>query len=191
MSIGAPRRFGAVLMLSAVLGLSAALAQTDEPAAKRTWTDPPARGGTATPAATPAPAPEPVAAPQKPSARAGAPRRSTAQAAPRSSAKPARPRIVERRTVRVAAEPRLSPRPHQTSRLVQVRRAPPPVALRYGYAADPRPIAPGLYDEDERLRRLRQAEAAGFLVVRQRSVEFPDGRRLRTYSPYEPEDEDE
>ena len=53
MSIGAPRRFGAALMLSAALGITAALAQTEEPAAKRTWTDPPARGGTATPAATP------------------------------------------------------------------------------------------------------------------------------------------
>jgi hypothetical protein len=36
---------------------------------------------------------------------------------------------------------------------------------------------------DERLERLGAAEAAGYLVVRRRTVEFPDGRSLRVYRP--------
>ena len=38
---------------------------------------------------------------------------------------------------------------------------------------------------DEAMERLKAAEAAGYLVVRRRSVEFPDGRSLRTYRPLE------
>ena len=38
---------------------------------------------------------------------------------------------------------------------------------------------------DERSRRIRAAEEAGFLVVRSRTIEFPDGRRMRGYAPYE------
>ena len=50
---------------------------------------------------------------------------------------------------------------------------------------------PELDDEitDERSRRIREAEEAGFLVVRSRTVEFPDGRRMRTYMPYEEPDD--
>ena len=59
---------------------------------------------------------------------------------------------------------------------------PPPPPLPDGY---PRYRAynygPGY--ADERLERLRAAEAAGYLVVRRRSVEFPDGRSLRVYRP--------
>ena len=57
--------------------------------------------------------------------------------------------------------------------------------MQFGFTLKPE------HDIDRTLALTRQAEAAGFLVVRQRSVEFPDGRRLRTYSPYETDDEDE
>ena len=36
---------------------------------------------------------------------------------------------------------------------------------------------------DERLDRLSSAQAAGYLVVRRRTVQFPDGRTLRVYRP--------
>ncbi|WP_375463454.1 hypothetical protein [uncultured Methylobacterium sp.] len=46
----------------------------------------------------------------------------------------------------------------------------------------------GFYDGDEGARRIAAAQAAGYLVIRSRSVQFPDGRVLRTYRPYEGDD---
>jgi hypothetical protein len=40
---------------------------------------------------------------------------------------------------------------------------------------------------DERLDRLSSAAAAGYVVVRRRTVVFPDGRTLRVYRPDEGE----
>jgi hypothetical protein len=48
----------------------------------------------------------------------------------------------------------------------------------YGYGPG---YGPGY--ADERLDRLHSAESAGYLVVRRRTVQFPDGRTLRVYRP--------
>ena len=44
---------------------------------------------------------------------------------------------------------------------------------------------------DERFHRIEAAREAGFLVVRSRTVELPDGRRLHGYAPYDDENEDQ
>lgn len=49
--------------------------------------------------------------------------------------------------------------------------------------------APFFAGGDDQARRIAAAEAAGYLVVRARSVRFPDGRSLRTYRPYTDEDD--
>ncbi|WP_331294053.1 hypothetical protein [Methylobacterium radiotolerans] len=46
----------------------------------------------------------------------------------------------------------------------------------YGYG-----YAPGY--TDDRLDRLSSAQAAGYVVVHRRTVQFPDGRTLRVYRP--------
>jgi hypothetical protein len=180
MPVTIPRRLSAALVLSAALGIGSAMAQADRPASgDRTWTDPPARN---TPAASaPAPTPDKAEAPQK-----RAETRETRRAAPvavRKDVRPARAKVAERRR---ATEPRT------IRRIAQAPRERAPVTVRYHYAPDALAAGTGSgFHEEERLRRIRQAEAAGFLVVRSRSVEFPDGRRLRTYIPYEGDDEDE
>ena len=62
--------------------------------------------------------------------------------------------------------------------------------MRRRAMAEARPVYRG-FGMDERSRRIRAAEEAGFLVVRSRTIEFPDGRRIQSYSPYEPEDFDD
>ncbi|GJD95635.1 hypothetical protein [Methylobacterium iners] len=187
MPVTIPRRLSAALVLSAALGLGSATAQADRPATGgRSWTDPPARS---TPAASdPAPNPDKAEAPQKRVEDTRETKRAAAVAT-RKDARPARAKVAERRR---ATEPRMSRRVAQAPREREAPRGRAPVTVRYHYA--PAAVAMGAdsgFHEDERLRRIRQAEAAGFLVVRSRSVEFPDGRRLRTYVPYEGEDEDE
>ncbi|MCJ2123372.1 hypothetical protein [Methylobacterium sp. J-077] len=166
----------AALILSLALGATGARAEQASG-----WTDPPARK----PAAAASPAEAQKAAPPPASTPAAA-----APVRKAVAARPVRTRIVTRRPApeakrvattahrpRVAAATVRTVRPH---RMVAV--APPPPPLPDGY---PRYRAynygPGY--ADERLERLRAAEAAGYLVVRRRSVEFPDGRSLRVYRP--------
>ncbi|MGT2479962.1 hypothetical protein ACU4GR_16300 [Methylobacterium oryzae CBMB20] len=64
--------------------------------------------------------------------------------------------------------------PSRRHRRRRVTRATGPTGTAPAYA-------PGYVDE--RLDRLSSAEAAGYLVVRRRTVQFPDGRTLRVYRP--------
>lgn len=84
-----------------------------------------------------------------------------------------------------------------------IRVAAHPYAPRV-YAAPPYPYAPlpvgrvaGPVDGernpifsggDDRMRRIAAAQAAGYLVVRARSVQYPDGRMMRSYRAYEDDD---
>lgn len=197
MTFAAPRRLG---FLALVLGLLPALAHAQTPpssASGRTWTDPPPRGT----AESASPVPTPAATPEapKPSAAPAETRRST-HAAVRTpkSVRETRARGNTEARVRVArpaASPSRRPAVRTVAR-VQEHRDPvvrrvttrPPV-IRYSYGVAPESTGPFVY-EDDRARRIRQAQEAGYLVVRSRSVEFPDGRRLRTYRPYEEESED-
>lgn len=175
----------AALILSLALGVTGTSA---EPASG--WTDPPARKPT--PAASPA-EPQKTAPPPASSSTASTPAASNpATAAPARKAVAARPapkRVVTRHSApaakRIAAtphRPRVAAAPARTvrpPRMVAVAPPPPPPdgypryrAYNYG---------PGY--ADERLERLGAAEAAGYLVVRRRTVEFPDGRSLRVYRP--------
>lgn len=140
-----------------------------------TWSDPPARTEAAKPAAQAAKPPLPAAA-------------SAAQQKERVAkrATPRRERSAERRkSPRVAkASPRAS-RHHYAA-----RRAPPmigtaPTGPRVVYREYPAYSAatyPPDYD-DERLDRLSTAVPSGYLVMRRRTVEYPDGRTLRIYRP--------
>jgi hypothetical protein len=207
MTFFVPHRAGVIAFALGVLPVFA-LAQAPAPSA-RPWTDPPARGAAeAKPgprADTPAEAKAPetretskrTAAAKRPptpvasrSTHAAAPPQKVAAARPAHRIKVAARAVVPHRPV-VSAVPRTrvaSP----AIRVVTMRPAayaPPPPAFRGGYAMEAAPFRPMSY-EDERLRRIRQAQAAGYLVVRARSVEFPDGRRLRTYRPYVEESDD-
>lgn len=189
---------GARTSLAALILLFGIGAVTAEPAPGTTWTDPPAHK----PAAevpdrkAAAPAPAATAAPSTPAAVAEqarptrAPRKTAARRAP---ARTAPSRIATRRTApnRVAAAPHrprvatASPRVIAGPRIAA--EAPPlPPAGGYGYARyRPYGYGPGYGPgyADERFDRLSSAEAAGYLVVRRRTVVFPDGRALRVYRP--------
>jgi hypothetical protein len=181
----------AILILA--LGTGGASA---EPAAGSSWTDPPARkpaAETSRPiadqkAAAPAAAPAtPAAASQAvrppPAARkAVAARRIPERTVSRSAPRPAKRLAAAPRRAHVAATP---PRTLRNPRFVAIA-PPPPQSDRYlrdrpygyGYGS-----GYGANYADDRLERLRAAEAAGYLVVRGRTVQFPDGRTLRVYRP--------
>jgi pyruvate/2-oxoglutarate dehydrogenase complex dihydrolipoamide acyltransferase (E2) component len=184
---GARSSLAALILFLGVGGASA------EPAAGTTWTDPP----THKPAAEKAPAADTKAAAPAQTANtpAAAPEAKPASPAPQSVATR---RTPDRRAARgptpakrVAAAPR---RPHvaahtrraRTPQVAAVAPLPPQGYARYrpyGYGPG---YGPGY--ADERLERLSSAEAAGYLVVRRRTVQFPDGRTLHFYRP---EDEGE
>ncbi len=130
----------------------------------------------------------------------------------RHAAAPTRKRVREARRVRagiVAEAPRIR---IPASRLVERRQAVRPAPIRVAahpyaprvYAAPPYPYAPlpvgrvaGPVDGernpifsggDDRMRRIAAAQAAGYLVVRARSVQYPDGRMMRSYRAYEDDD---
>ncbi|KQP34951.1 hypothetical protein [Methylobacterium sp. Leaf100] len=205
-----------LVALLALVCAGPAAAQTAP--AERTWTDPPARAAAASEAQSAA---EPARAagkvPQsertlaertlaertladtrraKPSA-GKARTKATVAEAPRSRVEP---RTVQRTPkVRVAAESRrgvtvrtLTPtRPDLRSASPRMAHAHRSSArpMRYGFIAPPPP--PGGFPEDPRARRIRQAEAAGYLVVRRSTVAAPDGRILYGYRPYDPDDADD
>jgi hypothetical protein len=173
----------AVLLL--VLGVGGASA---EPAAGSTWTDPPARRpaaekpSAAEPKAAAPVAATPAAVPQgrpAPAARKAVAARRTPERAARGAPPTKRVASAPRR-VRVAAHARAVHAPQVEA---VAPPPPPPGYARYraygygpGYGYAPGPA-------DERLDRLSSAEAAGYLVVRRRTVQFPDGRTLRVYRP--------
>jgi hypothetical protein len=140
-----------------------------------TWSDPPARTEAAKPA-------EPTTKPPLPAAA------SAAQQKDRTAerATPRRERRAERRkTRRIVKAPPVAPRHHYAA-----RRAPPmagtapggPRVLYRDYPAYSAATYPPDYD-DERLDRLSTAVPSGYLVMRRRTVEYPDGRILRIYRP--------
>jgi len=96
---------------------------------------------------------------------------------------PRRVRVSERRETSRRIE---TVRPAHTRRVAMTPRG--SVVAQYPAYAGP-PVVYGRTLEDERLARIRAAQAAGYIVVRSRSVEFPDGRSLRTYRPYEDEED--
>lgn len=196
MPYGARTSLAALILLFGVGGASA------EPAAGTTWTDPPvhkpaaekppaANQKAAAPAATASTASTPAAAtpavrPSRAARKAVAARRAPERKVARSTRAPRRV-VASARRARVAAAPvRTFHAPRVVSRFVPqvVAVAPPPPPegypryRPYGYGPG---YAPGYVDE--RLDRLSSAEAAGYLVVRRRTVQFPDGRTLRVYRP--------
>ena len=138
--------------------------------------------------------------------------KASAPARVRQAAKPLRGPMREARRARpqvVAEVPRAR---IATPRLVERRDARPVVRRvvtraytpRTFAAAPPYPYAPlpvgrvvgpvdgernPIFAEgDDRTRRIAAAQAAGYLVVRARSVQYPDGRMVRSYRPYDEED---
>lgn len=137
-----------------------------------TWTDPPARQPEA---AKPAPQ---AAKPETPAA-VSAPVRKEVRVKRRSVEAPRRVAVRHRR-VRVAHEappPRMVPA--HAPRIVAM--APP---RRYVYRTYSEAGFPPSY-EDQRLDRLSTAVGSGYLVMRRRTVEYPDGRVIRYYRPVE------
>ena len=194
------------LLVGLALGAMPAEAQQAAPASSG-WTDPPPRGTTpaarssATPAKqveAPAAAPEPAkpasaqTAEIRPEPAAAKTHRPLAHREPRRARTvveaPARRQVDRSRVLvmRDAVRPRRSAGHRTAPRFVEVRPYPLPETglLPVGRvaASDGRRMA--AFDDD-RANRLAAAQAAGYLVVRARSVRFPDGRVLRTYRPYE------
>jgi hypothetical protein len=206
MLIGARCGLAAALVLSLALGAPSSRAQDptspdSAPQAARPWTDPPVRGGTNPVERAPAGRPTEAAA-EKPAARAEISRRTrTARRANRrtvaAEARP-RPRVV-RREARRASVATLHPTRVRT--FAAPRSGPYAATALPGRYATPYPgtfpvgrVAPPVYGytlADGRARRIEAAQRAGYIVVHGRSVQFPDGRTLRTYRPYEEPDEEE
>jgi hypothetical protein len=200
---GARTSLAALILL---LGLGAVGA---EPAPGTTWRDPPAhkpaaeapapdRTAAPAPAAAPAPSQATASAPSTPAAapearpthaarkadarktaeRKTAERRASARTATRATA-PKRVAAAAHRSRGAAAAPRVIADP-------RIAAAPPPEGyVRYRPYGRPYGSGPGYGPgyADERFDRLSSAEAAGYLVVRRRTVLFPDGRALRVYRP--------
>ncbi|MCJ2062323.1 hypothetical protein MKK63_06355 [Methylobacterium sp. J-088] len=200
---------GARTSLAALILLIGVGGATAEPAAGTTWTDPPTHKPAAEAPASDRKAPAPAAAPtastpaavaaearpapaQRKMAARHAPAQTTAarHAPARTTATRSAPaRIAARRAsperleasvsrARTAAAP---PRAIVGPRVVALVPPPPEGYARYrpyGYGPG---YGPGY--ADERLDRLHSAAAAGYLVVRRRTVQFPDGRTLRVYRP--------
>jgi hypothetical protein len=180
-----------LVALILALGLGGASA---EPAPGTTWTDPPAHKPAAAkaPAADQKAAAAPIAStpaasdarPAPAARKAVAARRAPERNAARRPAPAAKRLAVAPRRARLAAAPA---RPLRSSPQI-VADAPPPAAPVEGYAryraygyGPGYGYAPGY--ADERMDRLSSAQAAGYLVVRRRTVQFPDGRTLRVYRP--------
>lgn len=115
--------------------------------------------------------------------------RETAQAAPRRAVKVARVRTEAPRSRPVVAEIRM--RRPIPMRPVQSLSNGESVVVRYGYRDNDLPVGRVGGFVDDRAERIRRAQDAGYLVVRSRNIEFPDGRSLRAYRPYEDDGEDE
>lgn len=190
LSIQLPIRLPIHLVAGLALGWAGAATAQTAPA-ERAWTDPPARGAVAPPVARPAPE-APVAAAAKPRA---APR--TASRAPKTRVAVARPRPVVAVRTLTPTHPGLRSAPVRIVHAQVPMRSAAPARMRdaaarpvsYGFLAPPPP--PGGFDADPRARRIRQAEAAGYLVVRRSTVSGPDGRLLYGYRPYEADDFDD
>lgn len=179
----------AAVVLSLTLPLSTgAVAQAVSPATgtDRAWVDPPAR--------SPAPAPTVktqdvpvqvrIKSPPSPAARREA-----------FTSRPA-PTIAKRQADKVQRPQRLAERPafRVAEGVVHRRMARPayrsPVVGRYDNVQFFSPSRVNGFEAD-RARRIRQAEEAGYLVVRSQTLVFPDGRHVRTYRPYDDDDSDD
>ena len=175
----------AALIMSLALAAPAAWAEPGS-----TWTDPPARKpapvtspaeartpappSASTPAASTTAAKAPVAARKAVAARSAPQRMATHRAAPAPESAPLR---VAAHRARVAAAPARIARPH---RMVTIAPPPPPQSRYWSYGYGP---GYGSGYADDRLERLRAAEAAGYMVVRRRTVEYPDGRSRGVAGP--------
>ena len=111
----------------------------------------------------------------RPPVVAEAPRRATPRPAERHAVRPAPRRVIAR-----AYTPRsFAPAPPYPY-------APLPVGRVVGPVDGER--NPIFAEGDDRTRRIAAAQAAGYLVVRARSVQYPDGRMMRSYRPYDEDD---
>lgn len=160
--------FGGRSSLIALLLCSSAAAQAAGETSS-TWTDPPAR---APEAGKPSAPPTPAAISE--------PRRQESKTIGKTSSA-VRKTATRRAHLRVARRvPHLAPSPVPR---VLAAASPRPTMHRYHayrvYSAAGFP--PDV--EDERLDRLSSAVGSGYLVMRRRTVEYPDGRVIRYYRP--------
>ncbi|MCJ2021660.1 MULTISPECIES: hypothetical protein [unclassified Methylobacterium] len=191
---------GARTSLAALILLIGVGAATAEPAAGTTWTDPPTHKPAADAPASDrkAAAPAPAAAPTASTPAAVAAEARPAPAKRKTAARhvPARTTATRSAPARIAARRAAPERLAASVRRARVAAAPPRVIVgpravalvppQEGYARyRPYGYGPGYGPgyADERLDSLHSAAAAGYLVVRRRTVQFPDGRTLRVYRP--------
>ncbi|MCJ2035010.1 hypothetical protein [Methylobacterium sp. J-068] len=164
------------------LGLLPALALAET---TRAWTDPPGREAAGAKVETPKASDAVQAA--VPVTQAPARRAKTAKRRPVQRTRVVVAPDVRRRPV-AGARPRIAAtRPHVRVVTMHPSVYAPPPAPRYGYVVEAAPGRSVMIDD--RASRIRRAQEAGYLVIRSRSVEFPDGRRLRTYQPYDEADD--
>jgi hypothetical protein len=205
----APRRFGIAAFALGLLPVLALAEPGSTSQSGRAWTDPPAREAAEAKAGPRAETPAPREVPARPatastpraSARAATahrPGRATVRTLKAVNVRPtprvrgaARPVATRRHFVSVS--PRLPVAGHDPAFRVVTLRPPayarPAPMVSYGYTVEAAPARSLVY-EDERAARIRQAREAGYLVVRSRSLEFPDGRRLRAYRSYDEDADD-
>ncbi|GJD35861.1 hypothetical protein [Methylobacterium aerolatum] len=164
-------------------GLGAAMAAGEQgPGKPSTWSDPPARSTEA-----PKP-PEAAGKPALPAAASAAQQKQGERHAAKAATR--RERLAASRAERRAAqlaEKEHRPRPVTASRraapVVSVKPGGPPVVYRTYPAYSAATVPPD--EEDERFDRLSTAVPSGYLVMRRRTIEYPDGRTIRIYRPAE------
>lgn len=159
----APRALGAAFLFVIAFGASAAFGQG------RTWVDPPSGAPAQTPAAAPK-KPDSPAATQAPRARSGA------QAAPEQAAPaPKAERAAPVRRAQAAPRPQRSvatraARPARTVARTETTRRAAMRTQRPRFAARSAP--------SRRIRTVRDALQAGYVAMRLRTIEYPDGSRV-------------
>jgi hypothetical protein len=151
MATNVSRVLGAAALAGVLAGASAAVAQT-----KRPWVDPPPEAATQQPADSSAPADEPPDPEHTGSVARAEPSERPAQAA-RSAQ---RPRSAQARSARPAQV-------RQTRRRAEIASARGPRR-----AAAEQPV------DLQTIRTAAQARRAGLELMRLRTIEFPDGRRV-------------
>lgn len=200
-----PLRSAASLLALLAISCAGALPAHAAPEG-RAWTDPPARGAALTPepdaAHTASPATSaPRAADSKSRAadvepHAAESERDAASSEPKATASKrrvavAKPRIAAVRSRSVAVHPGPVSRPARPapSRIAAPARSrmSNPRSPRFGFLPPPPP--PGMVYAVSRVQRIRQAEAAGYLVMRRSTFAAPDGRLVYDYRPYDADDE--
>lgn len=182
-----PARLVTTVSLLGLLGIASPLAQAGRP-----WVDPPADGGAAGQPASPSGAPAPAAG-QPSGATAPAPRNDASSGvtefgAASPSLRPARKPATSRSSPAVAQKRKASSPPAREARSRTPRRAGAALAERRAPATGSAFAGRGSeVAGSSRAQRVQEGLASGLELMTLRTIQLPDGRRVRVLTRPDPD----